>query len=59
MIYENQKKGFIDFVLELITDSIPTIKSFPLSYRSYFFIWEYEDSFGMDREGKYEQRRGR
>jgi len=54
MIYENQKKGLIDFILELITDSIPTIKSFHLSSQSYFFIWEYEDSFGMGREGKYE-----
>ena len=55
-MYENQKEDPIDIILELLIDSIPTVISYPPSFRSYFFrvlgIW-------TDREGQYEQRRGR
>lgn len=44
-MYENQKEDSIDFILELIIDSISTVKSCPLSSRSYFLICrEYRDS---------------
>jgi hypothetical protein len=57
MIYKNQKEDSIDFILELIIDSIPTVKYCPLSSRSYFlYVREYRDSIGMDREGQYKQR---
>jgi hypothetical protein len=50
-IYENQKEDSIDFILELIIDSIPTVKSFPLSSRSYFFICTGVSGFNWNGQG--------